>query len=208
MTKAFHILKAASFACLRACTPGIECMFGPIFRAIGSTRVVSHTVKLEVKLRDRDALAAAVAAMGGTVLGEGVHRMFSGNPHETGFGFRLPGWSYPLILRADNTLAFDDYHGHWGDVKDLDKLNGHYAIEAGRLAAEAHCWMTERQGDSLLIYHPSGATMTVHMDGTVESAGFVGTGCDVASAIENAIGNTIDRTNSQEYFAEQVHIVE
>ena len=70
---------------------------------------MSHTVKINVEFQDRAVLAAAVTAMGGKVIGEGTHTMYYGNPAEVGFGFTLPNWRFPLVVRADNSLAFDDY---------------------------------------------------------------------------------------------------
>jgi len=167
---------------------------------------MSHTVTVKIELNDTDALAAAVAQMGGTCLGQGTHKLYSYNS-ATGFGFRLPGWHYPLVLKADNTLAFDNFRGHWGNVKDLDTLKAHYATARAQVAAEAQGWATERQQDgSLMIYHPDGGTMTVYGDGTVDCNGFVGQGCDAAAMIENAIGTQIERNNKAEYFEQEVHI--
>ncbi|HTA46392.1 MAG TPA: hypothetical protein VK789_28310 [Bryobacteraceae bacterium] len=199
-----NILNAHTFACGRTCTPGKECGFGPIFRALGPTRVVSHTVKVTVELRNREALTGAILNMKGEVLGEG---QFYIGGMQNGFGFRLPNWQYPLCLLADNNLAFDDYNGRWGKVEDIKTLEGHYAVEVGRLKANELGWMNELQANGdLLIYYPAGGTMTVKANGSVETSGFVGTGCDVSAAIENAIGTAYDRVNTEEYFIEEAHI--
>ena len=63
---------------------------------------MSHTTKMKVKFKDKAILAKAIEAIGGKVLGEGIHRLYGGK--EQGFGFNLPGWTYPLILK-DETLA-------------------------------------------------------------------------------------------------------
>ena len=204
-SRSLIILAAAKFACPRTCTPGIECLFGPVLRQIGRTRVVSHTTRVDVELRDKDVLGAAVKSMGGTVLGMGTHRLFSMNA-EQGFGFKLPGWQSPCILKGNGTLAFDNYNGHWGDPQVLERLKGKYAVEKARAAATAEGWVTQDQADGLLIYHPSGATITVGQDGVIDGTGFVGTGCDVMSVIENALGTQQNRTNKAEYQQEQAHV--
>jgi hypothetical protein len=168
---------------------------------------MSHTVKIAIEFQNRTALSAAVEAIGGTVRGEGTHYLFAGQ--EQGFCFELPGWRYPLVLRSDNTLAFDDYHGSWGNVKDIDKLKGAYAIEAAHQAASEQGWISERQADgTLLIYHPSGGTFTVTNEGVMDATGFVGTSCDVAAVIEAALGPVSERQNKADYYVESVHIRE
>ncbi len=192
-------LKPASFACPRTCTPNVECLFGPIFRALGPTKVVSHTTKVVVQFNDRSVLAAAVAAMGGTMLGEGSHRLYGGS--EQGLGFNLPGWRYPLILKADGSLAFDSYNGHWGNEADIPKLKGQYTIAVAAQAAAAQGWMTQTEANgSLVVFHPDGGTITVFQDGTVDAMGFVGTGCDAAQIIELSIGRAGSREDKPEYF--------
>lgn len=201
-----HILQPVKFSCQRTCSPWKECMFGHVLRAIGSTKVMSHTVTITVEWKDRESLKLAVEAMGGTVIGEGRHQLFS-SQSEIGLGFTLPNWRFPLILKTDNTLAFDDYHGQWGNVADITTLKEHYTIEVGRAAASQQGWMSEIQTNgTLLIFHPCGATITLFQDGTVDANGFVGTGCDAAAAIENALGSIDVRTEKAEYFLEEVHI--
>lgn len=190
---------SARFSCQRNCTPGHACRFSAVLSAIGAAIVTSHTVTVEVQVKDKGPLGAAVEAMGGTVLGDGTHKLYSNNC-ESGFGFTLPCWRYPLILRDDGTLAFDDYHGHWGNPEDLKKLTARYAIEAARQAADVQGWNAEDQHDgSLKIEHPSGAYMTVQPDGTVEAFGFIGSACDVTSVIEEAMGKPTDRAFKPEY---------
>lgn len=200
---AIHIIAPAKFACQRSCTPGKLCRFTPVLDAIGPARVTSHTVTVEVQFKHPEALAAAVQSMGGTWLGPGTHKLYSRN-QEAGHGFTMPNWTYPLVLREDNTLAFDDYHGSWGNVEDIKKLTGRYAIESARQAADQQGWTSQDQADgSLIITHPSGATMTVQEDGTVDSVGFIGAACDIASVIENAMGTPGDRANKPEYWESQ-----
>lgn len=190
----------ARFSCQRICTLGHACRFQAVLSAIGTATVMSHTVNVVVQVKDKVPLAAAVHAMGGTVLGDGTHKLYSRNK-ETGFGFRLPGWNYPLILREDGTLAFDDYHGMWGNPEDIAKLTAKYAIEAARQAADVQGWNAEDQHDgSLKIEHPTGAYMTVQPDGTVEAFGFIGSACDVTSVIEEAMGKPGDRAFKPAYF--------
>lgn len=148
---------------------------------------MSHTVKVKVEFKDTGALARAVELMGGAVIGQGQHELYSGS--EPGWGFTLPGWQYPLILRADGSLAFDDYHGYWGNVADLDRLKAEYALGAAEVAAQAQGWYCERVSGELMIYHPDGGVLRVNAEGTVDASQFTGPNCVLAAApIEQALG--------------------
>jgi hypothetical protein len=165
------------FSCPRTCPAAGDrwCRFRPVLDALGPVRVDSHTVRVAVELRDADALAAAVAALGGQWLGQGEHALYE-RP-EVGLGFRLAGWRYPLVLRADGTLAYDDYQGRWGRVADLDRLQGEYTLALAERRCADLGWQCERQGDRLIVYHPAGGTLTVTAGGEVDADGFVGQGC-------------------------------
>jgi hypothetical protein len=194
------------FSCPRSCRLMEFCKFMPLFRAIGPTAVLSHTVRTAVEYGGNPpALEAAVNAMGGTWLGRASHKLYE--KAETGLGFTLPGWRYPLVLKQDGTLAYDDYGGQWGNPADIQTLTGRFAVEAARGAAEAQGWMCEDTPTGLLIYHPAGGTMTVTHEGTVEAFGFEGVGCHAAtSAIADAIGRRQEATAKSEFFSERARV--
>ena len=135
---------------------------------------MSHTAQIAADYADETALAAAVKAIGGHLGGRGEHRLYSSR--ETGLAIVLPGWSYPIVVRADNTLAYDDYHGTWGNVADLDRLHEEYSWALTEIAAQAQGWQTERTVDGVVVYHPSGATITVTGE-KVDLQGFTGGAC-------------------------------
>ena len=168
---------------------------------------MSHTVKVKVELKDCAALARVVIAIGGSVLGEGTHALYAAA--EQGFGFTLPGWQFPLVLKDNGELAFDDYKGAWGKVSDIDKLKDAYALSVARSAAEQQGWLCEDQAGGLVIFHPDGGTLTVRPDGTVDAAGFEGCGCTNATdAIERAMGTRQNEQVKDEYFAERARVNE
>jgi hypothetical protein len=162
---------------------------------------MSHTVKIQVEFRDEKSLGAAVVALGGEVLGDGVHRLYGGAV--TGLGFRLPGWSYPLVLGAMGELSFDDYGGCWGNRADLDRLRGEYALAVAEGVAQAQGWYCERVQGELVIYHPDGGTLRVSSEGVVDTSGFTGSSCAVASEpIEVALGRVELESRKVEYYHE------
>lgn len=187
----------AKFACPRTCTPGDLCRFMPILAAIGNTRVMSHTVTVDICIKDKGPLEAAVKAMGGKILGDGSHKIEYRT--STGFGFTLANWEHPLVLTADGKLQFsgDDQYYH---KSDIDALTGHYAIEAARQAAEAQGWTCYDQDGSLYISHPNGGNIMVNSKGEVDGVGFIGNACNVMSVIEDAIGTPGDRAFKPEYY--------
>lgn len=168
---------------------------------------MSHTVRVQIALRNRSALATAVSALGGQVLGDGEHRLYSSR--EVGFAVKLPGWRYPIVVREDSTLAYDDYHGAWGNPRDLERLKGRYAIEAARAEADRLGWYCEEQGEFLIIYHPDGGTLTVGMGGEVDASGFLGAACDAASSpLEAAMGRRLEATTKPERWQERARVQE
>ncbi len=87
---------------------------------------MSHTAKIDLKIKDFDVLKKVVKEMG-LVMEEGTFRFFSST--ETGIGVYLPGWKYPVVIKKDGTAYYDNYRGNWGDIKELYKLKNKYAIE-------------------------------------------------------------------------------
>lgn len=133
------------------------------------------------------------------MIGQGSHKLFGDS--ESGFGFRLPGWRYPLVLRADGTLAYDDYHGSWGNVADIQRLTGAYALGVAESVAAVNGWYSERVADELVIYHPDGGVLRVSAAGVVDTSGFLGADCQSASAgIEAALGRSEGESFKSEFF--------
>ena len=188
------VIAAAPFTCPRTC-PKYErrdvCRFNSLLAAVGvAEAVTSVTVTVRVAFKRADALAAAVRACGGDVIGFGTHKLFEREPVE-GFGFRLPGWKFPLVATGSGSLCFDDYTGAWGSVADLERLKREYTLAAAEVAAAALGWLNERTpAGSVRVFHPSGGYLDVTSDG-VDAVGFGGVGChEAAAAIADAIGAT------------------
>lgn len=166
-----------SFDCDRTC-PLHElvdvCRFSKVFAKLGPSVVTSHTTTIKSEFKDHDILAGAVRGMGGKVLGMGTHKLYSES--KTGFGFTIPGWSYPIIAEANGSLAFDNFNNRWGDVADLERLKDEYVISTAEMAAISQGWAVQREGSSLTIFHPTGGHMVVGANGA-EAFGFVGGSC-------------------------------
>ena len=169
-----------NFECPRSCRWAEHkdvCRFMPVLSKLGPGVVTSHTTTIKAEFRDHDRLGGAVVAMGGKVLGMGSHKLYS--EHKTGFGFTLPGWSYPIVCEANGSLAFDNFGERWGKSSDLERLKGEYVIQTAEQSAMAQGWLTERVGETLVVHHPSGGSLVVTANGA-EANGFAGVGCHSA----------------------------
>ena len=123
---------------------------------------MSHTVTVETKLRDPEALKAACARLN---LPEPTHetvKFFDGTSH-AGLAVRPPGFVYPLVVEDAGEVKLDTYGGRWGDESFLGKLKQAYALEAAKLQAKAR---GHRIAETAL---PNG---TVKLTVTAGNAGF------------------------------------
>ncbi len=94
---------------------------------------MSHTAIYEAVLSDKEALIKALKKLGLTYH-EGVARLYQ--TVEKGVVVNLPGWRYPVVVREDGTVAYDNYNGNWGNIEKLHELNTTYAIEQAKMNAQ------------------------------------------------------------------------
>ncbi|WP_029523508.1 hypothetical protein [Persephonella sp. KM09-Lau-8] len=93
---------------------------------------MSHTATYEAILSDREALIKALQKLG-LSYHEGVAKLFQTT--EKGIVVNLPGWRYPIVIRKDGTVAYDNYNGRWGNIEKLHELNVTYALEQAKTNA-------------------------------------------------------------------------
>jgi hypothetical protein len=93
---------------------------------------MSHTMNIQLELHDKDALLAACQRLGLQVT-EGRHKLYSST--EEGLGVFLPGWKYPVVIKQDGSVAYDDYNGRWGNINELNKLKAYYGLEKAKAEA-------------------------------------------------------------------------
>lgn len=159
---------------------------------------MSHTCTVKAEYADLDALHRAVLAMGGSIVPGTAHKLYGSE--EIGNAFQLHGWRYPIVVRADGTLAYDDFQGAWGKVSDLERLKAEYMVTVAQASAEALGWQTTRDESGLTIHHPSGGIILVNGE-TVDAAGFTGGIC--ATAI-NALQLPLDRVDGKQSLGQVV----
>lgn len=93
---------------------------------------MSHTMNIEIELHDRAALEAACQRLGVRMI-EGIHRLYQ--TVEEGIGICLPGWKYPVVVKDDGSVAYDNYGGSWGNISEFNKLRAYYGVEKAKIEA-------------------------------------------------------------------------
>lgn len=93
---------------------------------------MSHIATVAVQFKDTAALKAACRTLGYELGEQGTHKVFT--EQVTGLPIKLPGWTYPVVVTG-NELKYDNYSGHWGDIKHVNALRQRYAVEAAKLKA-------------------------------------------------------------------------
>lgn len=93
---------------------------------------MSHTMNIQIELHDRAALEAACQRLGLTIT-EGKVKFYS--TEEEGLLVHLPGWKYPICIKQNGTIAYDNYNGQWGQEKELNKLRAYYGLEKAKIEA-------------------------------------------------------------------------
>jgi hypothetical protein len=92
---------------------------------------LSHTTTIETKLLDPGVLQAACTALGIACTLNSEAKLYDNSRHQ-GTVIQLPGWKFPIIVKADGSVAADNFKGNWGKIDELNKLKQEYATEAVR----------------------------------------------------------------------------
>jgi hypothetical protein len=73
---------------------------------------MSHIVRIETKVHDPIAVAAACQRMGLATPVQGTARLYSGEA--TGLLVQLPDWQYPAVVDTlTGTIHYDNFGGSW-----------------------------------------------------------------------------------------------
>ncbi|MBI2823135.1 MAG: DUF1257 domain-containing protein [Planctomycetia bacterium] len=95
---------------------------------------MSHIAEIKTEVRDTAAVEAACRRLGLAQPTQQTVRLFSGEV--TGLAIALPGWRYAVICDvASGAIRYDNFSGHWGDQRQLDRFLQAYAVEKARIEA-------------------------------------------------------------------------
>ena len=96
---------------------------------------MSHIVQIKTEVRDEQAVIAACARLGLEAPKQGEFQVYA--VKRTGLGVHLPNWNYPVVCNTETgEVDFDNYEGHWGEQKELDKFLQAYAVEKALYEAQ------------------------------------------------------------------------
>jgi len=93
---------------------------------------MSHTVKIESQIKDLDALEMACREVGAQFTRCTSVKLFASTPEKAVASVKLKGWNFPVAVKEDGTLAFDNYGGSWGRIERLNELKQQYGAAVVR----------------------------------------------------------------------------
>jgi len=91
-------------------------------------------MNIEIEMHEKAALQAACRRLRLELKENQKVRFYDGTQAE-GIAIKLPGWKYPIVVKNDGTVAYDNYNGRWGDISELNKLKAYYGIEKAKIEA-------------------------------------------------------------------------
>jgi len=105
---------------------------------------MSHIVTIQCEVRDPVAVRAACRRLALAEPQVETVQLFSGR--RTGLAVRLAGWRYPVVCETQSgRVHFDNFGGHWGDKRELDRFLQAYAVEKAKLLARRQGYHTSEE---------------------------------------------------------------
>ena len=95
---------------------------------------MSHIVTIKTEVRDATAVRAACHRLGLAEPVSGKAQLYSAEA--SGLLVELPGWRYPVVCDLNTgQVQFDNFKGHWGEQKQMDRFLQAYAVEKAKIEA-------------------------------------------------------------------------
>ena len=93
---------------------------------------MSHTMNIQIEMHDKAVLLSACMRLGITAI-EGCHKLY--NSTEKGLGISLKDWRFPVVVKADGSVSYDNYNGSWGHIDRFNELKSYYGLEKAKIEA-------------------------------------------------------------------------
>ncbi len=114
---------------------------------------MSHIVEIKTEVRDEQAVLAACSRLKLPQPTLRIAKLFSASA--AGLCVDLPDWRYPLVCELKTgRLSYDNYNGHWGEQRELNRFLQGYAVEKAKLEArkKGHtCFETHLEDGSIKV---------------------------------------------------------
>jgi hypothetical protein len=105
---------------------------------------MSHIVRLQTRLYDPAAIAAACGRLGLPQPVQGTAKLYSGEA--SGLLLQLSGWQFPAVIDlGSGVVQYDNYEGVWGDQAHLDRFLQAYAVEKAKMEARKKGYAVSEQ---------------------------------------------------------------
>jgi hypothetical protein len=83
---------------------------------------MSHIATVKTKIKDLGILEEVLKQQNIDLLRKQHQVELYSNSVQAIASFRLPKWKFPIAVKADGSIAFDNYKGKWGNQTQLNKV--------------------------------------------------------------------------------------
>lgn len=114
---------------------------------------MSHCTTIDVKFKDINILKKVCKKLN-LEFEENSYQRFYDGKIEYGTKIKLPNWNYPIIVKSDGNVIYDNYEGNWGDEKEINKLKQHYAVEKTKSIAikNGYTFTEKKVGNDIKLF--------------------------------------------------------
>lgn len=88
---------------------------------------MSHAATMQTQFTHEPHIRKAAEICGAKYEAEVCERRVS-NKTAVGRAVHLDGWYLPIVISESGEVLYDDYKGHWGDMKKLDQFKQAYEV--------------------------------------------------------------------------------
>lgn len=88
---------------------------------------MSHAATTQTEFKQEQHIRHAAEICGAKYEAEVKERRVS-NKTAVGRAVHLDGWYLPIVIAEDGTVTYDDYRGHWGDMKKFEQFKQAYEV--------------------------------------------------------------------------------
>lgn len=113
---------------------------------------MSHKTEVKTAFTNIEAVKKTCEELGYRFEETSVVQLFQSGEEgriETVAAVHIPGWRYPVAIRADGTAAMDNYNGQWGNESQLDAFRQKYAENVTLQHAERSGYRVLYRGTTL-----------------------------------------------------------